>query len=133
MTRVAQPRPAPPRPAADDPIAAFVAPEELTPELGLLVSQTFQALADPTRARIVYALTRGERSVGELAASVGVSPSATSHHLKSLRDLRIVRYRREGNRIFYAVDDAHVVALFQEALHHLAHVTFALPDHPEQP
>jgi ArsR family transcriptional regulator, lead/cadmium/zinc/bismuth-responsive transcriptional repressor len=116
-----------------DPIEAFVSPAELTPELSLLVAQTFQALADPTRARIVYALTRGERSVGDLAALVGVSPSATSHHLKSLRDLRIVRFRRAGNRIFYAVDDAHVAALFREALHHLAHVVYALPDHPDDP
>lgn len=114
-----------------DPVEAFVSPEALTPELALLVAQTFQALADPTRARIVYALTRGEHSVGALAAAVGVSPSATSHHLRSLRDLRIVKFRRAGNRIFYAVDDAHVGALFREALHHLAHVVYGLPDHPE--
>jgi DNA-binding transcriptional ArsR family regulator len=112
-------------------VKAFVAPAQLTPELSLLVAQTFQALADPTRARIVYALTRGEHSVGELASIAHVSPSATSHHLKSLRELRLVRYRREGNRIFYTVDDAHVSALFTEALHHLAHVVYELPDHPE--
>jgi ArsR family transcriptional regulator, lead/cadmium/zinc/bismuth-responsive transcriptional repressor len=112
-----------------DPIEAFVSPAELTPAMALLVAQTFQALADPTRARIVYALTQNEYSVGPLAEAVGVSPSAVSHHLKSLRDLRIVKFRREGNRIFYAVDDSHVTALFREALHHLAHVAFALPDH----
>ncbi|NJM07105.1 helix-turn-helix transcriptional regulator [Candidatus Gracilibacteria bacterium] len=120
------------RPLREDPVEAFVAPEELTPEMALLVAQTFAALADPTRARIVYALTRGEHSVGDLAKAVGVSPSATSHHLRSLRDLRIVRYRREGNRIYYTVDDAHVALLFREALHHLAHVAFSLPDHPEE-
>lgn len=114
-----------------DRITAFLNPPALTPELSLLVAQTFQALADPTRARIVYALTRGELSVGALAESVGVSPSATSHHLRSLRELRIVRFRRDGNRIFYSVDDAHVAALFREALHHLAHVTFDLPDHAD--
>src|SRR5215216_3658852 len=81
-----------------DPVEAFVARSELTPELSLLVAQTFQALADPTRARMVYALTQHEHSVNDLAAIAGVSPSATSHHLKSLRELRIVRYRREGNR-----------------------------------
>jgi DNA-binding transcriptional ArsR family regulator len=112
-------------------VEAMIAPEQLTPELSLLVAQTFQALADPTRARIVYALTRGEHSVGEIAAIAQVSPSATSHHLKSLRDLRIVRSRRDGNRIYYTVDDAHVSALFAEALHHLAHVAYGLPDHPD--
>jgi ArsR family transcriptional regulator, lead/cadmium/zinc/bismuth-responsive transcriptional repressor len=111
-------------------IATVVAPEQLSPELALLLAQVFQALADPTRARIVYALTRGERSVGELATLAGTSPSAASHHLKSLRELRIVRFRRAGNRLFYHVDDAHVGALFAEALHHLAHVMHNLPDHP---
>lgn len=112
-------------------IDALVAPEQLTPEIALLIAQVFQALADPTRARIMYALTRGERSVGELALIAGVSPSATSHHLKSLRDLRIVRFRRAGNRLYYSADDAHVRALFTEALHHLAHVVYNLPDHPD--
>lgn len=112
---------------------AFVAPPQLTPELSLLVAQMFQTLADPTRARIVYALTRDEHSVNALAIIAGVSPSATSHHLKSLRDLRVVKFRRAGNRIFYSVDDTHVAALFQEALHHLAHVVYSLPDHPEEP
>jgi DNA-binding transcriptional ArsR family regulator len=116
----------------DNYIEAFVDPEELTPEMALLVAQTFAALADPTRARMVYALTRGELSVGDLANAVGVSQSATSHHLRSLRDLRIVRYRREGNRIYYTVDDTHVALLFREALHHLAHVAFSLPDHPAE-
>jgi DNA-binding transcriptional ArsR family regulator len=115
-----------------DPIETFVAPAELTPETALLVAQTFAALGDPTRARIVYALTRREHSVGELANAVGVSQSATSHHLRSLRDLRLVRYRRDGNRIYYTVDDAHVALLFREALHHLAHVAFSLPDHPAE-
>lgn len=114
-------------------LAEFVAPEQLRPDLALLVAQTFQALADPTRARIVYALTRGEHSVGDLAALAEVSPSATSHHLKGLRDLRIVKYRRDGNRIYYSVDDAHVAALFEEAMHHLAHVVYGLPDHPAEP
>lgn len=117
-------------PAPPQQIDGFVAPEQLTPELALLVAQVFQALADPTRARIVYALTRGEQSVGALAQIAGASPSATSHHLKSLRDLRIVKFRRDGNRLYYSVDDAHVGAMFTEALHHLAHVVYNLPDHP---
>jgi DNA-binding transcriptional ArsR family regulator len=104
----------------------------LSGELAQQVAQTFQALADPTRCRIVYALTKGEHNVGELASIAGISPSATSHQLKTLRDLRIVKYRRAGTTIFYSVDDTHVGALFREALHHLAHVVYALPDHPEE-
>lgn len=113
-------------------VEAFLAAPELSAELALLVAQTFQALADPTRARIIYALTKGERSVGELATIAGISPSATSHQLKSLRDLRIVKHRRAGTFIYYSVDDAHVALLFREALHHLAHVLYALPDHRDE-
>lgn len=119
--------------SAADVVDGFLSAHTLTPELALLVAQTFQALSDPTRARIMYALTKGERSVGELAEIAGISPSATSHQLKHLRDLRIVKFRREGTRIFYATDDAHVAALFREALHHVAHVVYSLPDHPEEP
>lgn len=112
-------------------VDALLTAPELTPDLAVLVAQTFQALADPTRARLLYALTRGEHSVGALAAIAGISPSATSHQLKHLRDLRIVKQRRAGTHIYYSVDDAHVAALFREALHHLAHVMYGLPDHPE--
>ncbi len=114
-------------------VTALLEADQLPPECAVQVAQTFQALADPTRARMVYALTRKEHSVNDLAEIAGISPSATSHHLRSLRELRIVRYRRQGSRVFYTVDDAHVAALFREAVHHLAHVLFALPDHPDQP
>ncbi|NTU79196.1 MAG: helix-turn-helix transcriptional regulator [Chloroflexales bacterium] len=117
---------------AADAVDAFLAAPELSGDLAQQVAQTFQALGDLTRARIVYALTKGERSVGELAAIAEISPSATSHQLKTLRDLRIVKHRRAGTHIFYSVDDAHVSALFREALHHLAHVVYGLPDHPEE-
>jgi ArsR family transcriptional regulator, lead/cadmium/zinc/bismuth-responsive transcriptional repressor len=118
--------------SATDAVDVFLSARTLTPELALLVAQTFQALGDPTRARIMYALTKGEHSVGELAEIAAISPSATSHQLKHLRDLRIVKFRREGTHIFYAADDTHVAALFREALHHLAHVVYGLPDHPEE-
>ncbi len=77
----------------------------------------------------MYALTKQTHTVGELAAVAGISPSATSHQLKHLRDLRIVKAQRDGNRVYYSVDDAHVAGLFREALHHLAHVVYNLPDH----
>lgn len=112
-------------------VEAILTADRLSPEYALQIAQTFQALADPTRARIVYALTRNEHSVSALAAIAEISPSAASHHLRSLRDLRIVRFRRQGSHVYYTVDDAHVAALFREAVHHLAHVLYALPDHPE--
>ena len=94
------------------------------------VAQTFAALSDPTRARIVFALTQGEQSVSALAVIAQVSLSAVSHHLARLRGIRLVKTRRAGNQVFYSVDDAHVGQLFREALDHLDHIKQGLPDHP---
>jgi len=96
----------------------------------LLIVETFQALSDPTRARILYALTRQTLCVRDLAIVVGISESGVSHHLRSLRDRRLVKSRREGTTIYYSVDDQHVAALFQEATYHVDHVRRGLPDHP---
>jgi len=96
----------------------------------LCLVETFQALADPTRARILYALTHRPLCVRDLALLVGVSESAVSHQLRLLRDRRVVKSRREGTVIYYTVDDTHVAALFREADHHVDHVRRGLPDHP---
>ena len=94
------------------------------------VVATFKALSDATRAQLVYLLTEREYSVNELSEYVAVSASAVSHHLAKLRAIRLVSTRREGNQIFYSIDDSHVAALFREALCHLDHVRQNLPDHP---
>ena len=101
-------------------------PEDLLAD----VVATFKALSDPTRAQLIYLLTGGEYSVNELSKNVAVSASTVSHHLAKLRAIRLVRTRREGNQIFYSIDDSHVAALFREALYHLDHVRQNLPDHP---
>ncbi len=98
-----------------------------------LLVEAFQALADPTRARLLYALTHRPLCVRDLAILVGVSESAVSHQLRFLRDRRLVKSRREGTTIYYTVDDAHVAALFREADHHVDHVRRGLPDHPSPP
>ena len=103
----------------------------LPPEQADFAAQTFAALGDRTRTRIVYALTRGEQSVNALAEIAGVSASAVSHHLARLRDIRLVKTRRAGNQVFYSVDDVHVANLFREALYHLDHVKRQLPDHDQ--
>ncbi len=103
-------------------------PQELLAD----VVETFKALSDPTRAQLVYLLTECEYSVNELSEYVSVSASTVSHHLAKLRAIRLVRTRREGNQIFYSIDDSHVAALFKEALYHLDHVRQNLPDHPYQ-
>lgn len=94
------------------------------------VVDIFKALSDPTRAQLIYLLTEREYSVNELTEHVAVSASAVSHHLAKLRTIRLVCTRREGNQIFYSIDDSHVANLFREALYHLDHVRENLPDQP---
>ena len=96
----------------------------------LLLVETFQALADLTRARILFALLQRPLCVRDLAILVGVSESGVSHQLRFLRERRLVKPRREGNIIYYTVDDHHVAALFEETDYHIDHVRQGLPDHP---
>lgn len=106
--------------------ALHTLPEDLLAE----IVETFKALSDPTRAQLIYVLTQGEYSVNALSERVSISASGVSHHLARLRAIRLVRTRREGNQVFYSIDDSHVAALFREALFHLDHVRQNLPDHP---
>lgn len=95
-----------------------------------LVVETFEALADPTRARILYALSRRRLCVRDLAILVGVSESAVSHQLRFLRTRRLVRGEREGTVIYYALVNHHLDVLFKEAEYHADHLLQGLPDHP---
>jgi ArsR family transcriptional regulator, lead/cadmium/zinc/bismuth-responsive transcriptional repressor len=101
-----------------------------TDELLTVVVEMFGALADPTRARILYALSSGPLCVRDLALLVGISESGVSHQLRLLRERRLVTSRRAGTVIYYAVDDHHLPALFREAEYHADHVRQGLPDHP---
>lgn len=83
------------------------------------LAETFRALGDPTRVRILDALSHGELCVCDLAAIVRMSESAVSHQLRLLRNLRLVRPRREGRMVFYALDDRHIVTLFRQGLKHV--------------
>lgn len=95
------------------------------------VVQTFSTLGDATRAKILYALTKGPLCVRDLAITIGVAESAVSHQLRMLRDRRLVKaVRREHNQIEYRLDDHHVDALFKEAEFHADHVRTGLADHP---
>jgi DNA-binding transcriptional ArsR family regulator len=83
------------------------------------LTEIFRVLGDPTRLRILDALSRGELCVGDLAGQLGVTESAVSHQLRLLRNVRIVRARRDGRMIFYSLDDRHVLSLFEEGLRHV--------------
>jgi DNA-binding transcriptional ArsR family regulator len=75
------------------------------------LAQLFSILADPTRARLLTALASGELCVCDLAAATGVNRTTVSHQLRVLRDNRVVRRRRDGKVIYYALDDEHISAL----------------------
>ena len=85
------------------------------------LSETFSALGDPTRVRILHALSERELCVCDLADLLSMTPSAVSHQLRLLRNLRLVRPRRAGRMVHYSLDDAHVVDLFRRGLEHVRH------------
>jgi ArsR family transcriptional regulator len=81
----------------------------------------FSALADPTRVRIISLLLDGDVCVHDIQKALGMTQSAVSHQLRLLRDLRVVRARRDGRHIFYALDDMHVRILYLQSLEHIRH------------
>ena len=86
------------------------------------VAAMFKLLGDPTRAKMLYALLEaGELCVCDLAAVLGMTQSAVSHQLRTLRDLRLVKSRRTGREIFYTLDDDHIRQLFRLGLNHIQH------------
>ena len=97
-------------------IEAIPTREEFASAVGML-----KLLGDDTRLRIIWALLHREHSVSELAELVGAQPAGVSQHLAKLRLARLVRTRRDGTRIFYVVDDAHVRQLVEEVVTHAGH------------
>jgi ArsR family transcriptional regulator len=97
--------------------ARNAAPDERT--VGAL-AEAFSALGDPTRVRILMALDARELCVCDIAAVVGVSQSAVSHQLRTLRQLDLVSYRREGKRAVYSLADDHVKTLIEQGRDHVS-------------
>lgn len=93
----------------------------LTEEEVETVSQIFKALSDPTRVRILYLLSQEECSVNHIAELLEMSQSAVSHQLSFLRNMRLVKKRRDGNMLFYSCDDDHVISLLTQAVNHCDH------------
>lgn len=83
------------------------------------MARLFAAMGDPSRLRILLRLARGERCVSELADLLGISWPAVSQHLGLLRRLKLVRSRRDGRHVYYALDDHHVQRLLEVSLEHV--------------
>jgi DNA-binding transcriptional ArsR family regulator len=93
----------------------------LDPDTAANLAEMFRALSDPSRIRIISALVDSELNVGALAEAVELSESAVSHQLRGLRQMRLVRARKEGRQVFYALDDEHITDLFHRGLDHILH------------
>lgn len=85
------------------------------------LSGLYKALGDPSRLRMLLALKDGEMCVCDLAAFTGISDSAVSHQLRRLKDLALVKSRRDGKILYYSLDDHHVALLLKTMVEHLDH------------
>ncbi len=82
------------------------------------LAELFRVLADKTRTKILYLLSEQELCVCDLAYLLEMSLPAVSHHLRLLKIMRLVRYRRDGKQVLYTLDDEHVLSLIQVAREH---------------
>jgi DNA-binding transcriptional ArsR family regulator len=102
--------------------------ELLDPRAAHQVAETMQALATPSRLRILACLHEGPRSVNEIGAVVGMDGSAVSHQLRILRHLGLVTGERDGRRVNYSLYDHHVAQLLEQAMSHVEHLRLGLAD-----
>lgn len=84
-----------------------------------LLAETFKILGDPTRIKIAFALSKEELCVCDIANLLGVSQSAVSHSLRTLRQMKLVKFRREGKIAYYSLDDDHISNLLDEGFRHV--------------
>ncbi len=93
----------------------------LTELKAIQLAELFSALSDASRIRIISTLLENEMSVSALAGTLNMTESAVSHQLRGLRQMRLVRARKEGRQVFYCLDDDHVARLFHMGLDHVEH------------
>jgi DNA-binding transcriptional ArsR family regulator len=90
-------------------------------EQAAALAELFSAMSDSSRLKIISALVEGELNVSGIAETVGLSESATSHHLRGLRQMQLVRPRKEGRQVFYSLVDEHVIQLYKIGNDHIMH------------
>lgn len=83
------------------------------------LAELFKVFGDPTRIKIIYALLKKEMCVCDLSALLEMSQSAISHQLKTLKQSRTVKFRREGKVVYYSLDDEHIAQLFMTGYKHI--------------
>jgi DNA-binding transcriptional ArsR family regulator len=93
----------------------------LTDNIVFQLAETFKVVGDPTRIKILHALSKGEMCVCDIAETLNMGQSAISHQLRVLRNARLVKFRKDGKTVWYSLDDDHVVALLCQGLEHISH------------
>ena len=93
--------------------------EELTEDVIERLADTFKVLSDPTRIKILNALANKELCVCDISELLDMSQSAISHQLRKLRELKLVKYRKEGRTVYYSLNDYHIFQLFSQGLAHV--------------
>ena len=83
------------------------------------VAEIFRTFSDTSRVRILSVIVEKEMNISTLAKMVGITESAVSHHMRGLRQMRIVRARRNGKEVYYSMDDPHIITLFQQGVRHV--------------
>ncbi len=94
-------------------------PAALDEHIAAHVAELFRAFSDTSRVRIMSALIGGRLNVSALAKVVGISESAVSHHMRGLRQMRLVSSRKDGKEVYYSVEDEHIIHLFQQGVKHV--------------
>jgi len=82
------------------------------------ITDDFKILSDPTRFKMLYALSRKELCVCDLAALLGMTHSAISHQLRLMRGRNLVKFRKEGKNVYYSIADEHVIILMKTGIEH---------------
>jgi len=93
----------------------------ISEEYAAALAELFSALSDSSRLKIIAVLVEQELNVGAIAEMVELTESATSHHLRGLRQMQLVRTRKVGRQVFYSLSDDHVATLFEIGLEHIIH------------
>lgn len=94
--------------------------KKMKPEITMQrLAETFKVLGDATRTKIIFALSQEELCVCDIANLLGTTKSAVSHQLRVLRNMKLVKYRKDGKMAFYSLDDEHIKNLFDEGIRHV--------------
>lgn len=100
---------------------ALIKEQMISESTAASLADVFKALGDPTRVKIIYALVQNELCVHDLTIALDMGQSAISHQLRYLRNLRIVKRRKDGKTVFYSLDDEHIEQIFVQTLQHIRH------------